>query len=267
MSCCLNLGDCVADVTLPDVMFGENRTVLTKHNIAKFKCCNTRLKSRRTPMPVGLPEFVENPENRCPVILLLDTSSSMAGAPMEELNRGVAVFKTEILKDTKAALSVELAIVAFGPVRLVQDFVTIEQFEPPQLGADGFTPMGEAIEYALDILDSRKAVYKSNGVQYYRPWVFLLTDGAPTDEWQSAAERVREGEQDGRFSFFAVAVEGADMETLGQITPPERSPLLLTGLDFSSMFVWLSTSMKRVSSGKVGEAVALPPVGWGQVVT
>jgi uncharacterized protein YegL len=127
--------------------------------------------------------------------------------------------------------------------------------------------MGQAIDYALDLLETRKATYKENGIQYYRPWVFLITDGAPTDSWQRAAQRVREGESQGKFSFFAVAVEGADLNTLQQIAPPERPPVTLKGLDFSSLFVWLSTSMKRVSSGKIGEAVPLPPVGWGQINT
>lgn len=218
-------------------------------------------------MPVGLPEFVENPENRCPVILLLDTSNSMSGEPIQELSRGVEVFKQDILKDSKAALSVEVAIVAFGPVRLVQDFVTIDQLTLPKLVADGLTPIGEAINYGLSMLESRKEVYKESGIQYYRPWVFLITDGAPTDDWKAAAEKIRVGEGSRKFSFFAVGVEGADMRTLGQIAPSDRPPLLLKGLDFSPMFVWLSASMKRVSSSKVGEALALPPVKWGQITT
>ena len=218
-------------------------------------------------MPVGLPEFVENPENRCPVILLLDTSTSMAGQPIQELNRGVGVFKADIQRDTKAGLSVEVAIVGFGPVRLIQDFTTMAEFTPPRLEADGYTPLGEAIDYAIDLLETRKAVYKENGIQYYRPWIFVITDGAPTDDWQNAAQRVRLGERDRKFCFFAVGVEGADMSTLKQIAPPERPPVLLNGLDFQPLFVWLSTSMKRVSSGKVGEMLALPPVGWGQITT
>ncbi|MBT9316723.1 vWA domain-containing protein [Leptothoe spongobia] len=218
-------------------------------------------------MPVGLPEFVENPENRCPVILLLDTSTSMSGEPIQELSRGVEVFKQDILKDSKAALSVEVAIVAFGPVRLVQDFVTIDQLTLPELVADGLTPIGEAINYALSMLASRKEVYKESGIQYYRPWIFLITDGAPTDDWKAAAEKIRVGEAARKFCFFAVGVEGADMKTLRQIAPSERPPLLLKGLDFSPMFVWLSASMKRVSSSKVGEALALPPVEWGQITT
>ena len=217
-------------------------------------------------MPVGLPEFVENPETRCPVILLLDVSGSMSGQPIQELNRGLAAFKEDVVKDSQAALSVEVAIVSFGPVRLTQDFVTIENFTPPELKPDGFTPMGKAIEYALDLLESRKTAYKDNGILYYRPWVFLITDGAPTDDWEYAAQRVKEAEASRRLCFFAVGVQGADFDTLKQIAP-ERPPVMLNGLDFRSLFVWLSTSMKRVSSGKVGEAVALPAVGWGQITT
>lgn len=218
-------------------------------------------------MPVGMPEFVENPENRCPVILLLDTSGSMSGQPIQELNRGLAAFKEDVLKDAQASLSVEVAIVTFGPVRLTQDFVTIDHFTPPKLEADGVTPMGEAIEYALDLVEKRKQTYKDNGILYYRPWVFLITDGAPTDYWQNAAQRVREEEEQRRILFFTVAVQGADMYKLREIAPPGRPPVMLNGLDFRALFVWLSTSMKRVSSGKVGEAVALPPVGWGQIIT
>jgi len=218
-------------------------------------------------MPVGLPEFVENPENRCPVILLLDTSGSMSGQPIQELNRGLAAFKEDVMKDAQASLSVEVAIVTFGPVRLTQDFVTIDQFTPPKLETEGVTPMGAVIEYALDLLEQRKQTYKDNGVLYYRPWVILITDGAPTDYWEGAAQRVREAEEQRRMLFFTVGVQGADMNKLRQIAPPERPPVTLNGLDFRSLFRWLSTSMKRVSSGKVGEAVALPPMGWGQIIT
>ncbi|MEH2261072.1 vWA domain-containing protein [Nostoc sp.] len=219
-------------------------------------------------MAIGLPEFFENPENRCPVILLLDTSGSMSGQPIQELNRGLAAFKADVLKDSQASLSVEVAMITFGPiVKLTQDFVTIDQFTPPTLEVDGLTPMGGAIEYALDFLENRKQTYKDNGILYYRPWVFLITDGAPSDSCELAAQRLREAETQSRLLFFAVGVEGADMNILKQISPPERPPVMLNGLDFRDLFVWLSASMKRVSSGKVGQAVALPAVGWGQITT
>ncbi len=219
---------------------------------------------------VGQPEFVENPENRCPVILLVDTSSSMQGPPMAALNLGLEAFQDAILQDEQAALRVDVAIVSFGPVELVQDFVTIDHFVPPTLVAQGLTPMGEALTYALDLLEDRKQTYRTNGIQYYRPWVFLITDGAPnpTSPWQQAAQRIREAEAQRKMSFFAVGVQGADIYTLSQIAPVERPPLMLNGLDFRSMFLWLSDSMVRVSSSTVGgDMVALPPVGWGQIAT
>ncbi len=220
-------------------------------------------------MPVGLPEFVENPETRCPVILLLDVSGSMSGEPIQELNRGLAAFKEDVVKDSQAALSVEVAIVTFGSsVQLTQDFVNIEHFTPPQLKADGLTPMGEAIESGLNLLENRKKTYKDNGILYYRPWVFLITDGVPTDKAKlnNAAQLLKKAESKKRLCFFSVGVQGADFNVLRQLST-KHPPVMLNGLDFRSLFVWLSTSMKRVSSGKVGEAVALPAVGWGQITT
>lgn len=221
-------------------------------------------------MPIGNnADFAINAEPRCPVVLLLDNSGSMGGQPIQQLNQGVAVFKQSVEQDGLAALRVEVAIVSFGPVVMRQDFVTIDQFVPPQLKAEQLTPMGEAINYALDLLENRKADYKNNGIQYYRPWVFLITDGSPTDTWQPAAQRVRQGENDKKFSFFAVGVQGADMKILSQIAAPTRPPLLLNGLDFTSMFLWLSQSMKQVSHSQPGATTQIQtaPVGWGQVST
>ena len=219
-------------------------------------------------MAIGFPEFVDNPENRCPVLLLLDTSGSMAGPAIEELNRGIASFKEDVLKDSQASLSVDLAVVTFGgTVKKIQDFVTVDEFTPPLLKPNGYTPMGEAIEYALDLIEDRKVAYKNHGIQYYRPWIFMITDGAPTDAWTSASQRLLQAENERRLLFFAVGVQGADMDKLRQIASPERPPIFLNGLDFRSLFLWLSSSMKRVSTGKIGDSISLPPVSWGTIST
>jgi len=219
-------------------------------------------------MPIGVPEFMENQEPRCPVVLLLDTSGSMQGTAIQALNEGIKTYHRDLMRDTQAILSVETAIVTFGNggVQQVQDFVSVDNFVPPNLEADGLTPMGEAIELALDLLEQRKQMIKSHGLQMYRPWVFLITDGAPTDEWHDAASRIKQEEAQKLILFFAVGVQGADMNKLRQITG-QNPPALLHGLDFRDLFKWLSTSLKRVSSGKVGEAIALPPMNWGQITT
>ena len=213
-------------------------------------------------------EFAENPEPRCPCILLLDTSGSMQGAPIAALNEGLRQFRSNLAQDGLASRRVEVAVVTFNSeVKIAADFITANQFEPPTLTAQGMTHMGAAIHRALDMLQSRKAQYRANGVAYYRPWVFLITDGAPQGEPDEmvaqAAQRIREDETAKRVAFFAVGVENADMERLAALSV--RAPVKLNGLNFVEMFVWLSASIARVSQSQMDEQVALPPPGWGAV--
>lgn len=210
-------------------------------------------------------EFAQNPEPRCACVLLLDTSSSMSGARIMALNQGLRAFADDIRTDVVARQRAEIAIVTFGgTASTVQDFVSAGSFEPPALNAMGNTPMGAGIERALDLVEQRKGEYRQYGIDYYRPWVFMITDGAPTDAWQDAAERVHAAEAANALAFFAVAVEGANLDLLGKIAV--RQPQMLDGLKFVELFLWLSRSQQRVSAGKPGEQAPLPAVdGWASV--
>jgi uncharacterized protein YegL len=210
-------------------------------------------------------DLVENPEPRCPSVLILDVSASMRGARLNALVEGLAQYRDHLQADTLAAKRVEVAIVTFGGyVEVASECVSAEQFQIPQLEARGDTPMGEAIASGLDVLATRKALYKSTGVGYFRPWVFLLTDGSPTDNWTPQVARVRNGEAKQEFMLFAVGVEGANFDVLRQISV--REPLRLDGLRFRDLFQWISASQRSVSHSAPGTAVALgnpvAPGGW-----
>jgi uncharacterized protein YegL len=213
----------------------------------------------------GGTDFATNPEPRCPCVLLLDVSGSMQGQPVNELNAGLATFRDELAADSLAMKRVEVAMVTFGPVKVDMPFTSAEMFYPPTLTAQGATPMGEAIQQALSLVSARKQEYRANGISYYRPWVFLITDGGPTDSWQHAAAAVQEGEAGKQFAFFAIGVQGANMEVLKQISTA-REPLSLQGLKFRELFSWLSSSLRSVSRSTPGTEVPLAaPTGWASV--
>lgn len=208
--------------------------------------------------------FADIPDPRCACVLLLDVSASMSGRPLDELNAGLAAFREALSADSLAMKRVEVSIVTFGPVKIEMPFTSALTFDPPTLQAQGDTPMGEAITQALNMVEDRKLVYRSHGISYYRPWVFLITDGAPTDQWQAAANAIHEGEVAKKFAFFAAGVKDANMDTLRQIST--RTPLALDGLKFRELFLWLSSTLKSVSHSTPGTEVALAaPTGWAKV--
>lgn len=220
-------------------------------------------------IPFGTDDFAENPEPRVPCVLALDVSSSMAGEPIAQLNEGLQVYRTELLQDKLAKKRVETAIVSFGQdVTTVCDFTTAENFQPPTLETSGMTPMGKAIHLSIDMVEDRKQTYKSNGIAYYRPWIMLLTDGAPNDAgWEAAAQRAKTQDQAKAFALFAIGVGEANFDVLRLFTA--RQPLKLKGLQFRELFVWLSKSLRSVSKSTPGENVPLEnptaPDGWASI--
>ncbi len=216
--------------------------------------------------PFAAAEFAENPEPRCPCVLLLDTSGSMQGNSIDELNRGLQAFREELFSDSLSMKRVEIAVITFGPVRVIQEFTTVDNLRPMQLEAAGDTPLGAAVGRGLTLLKQRKEVLRTNGIKLFRPWIFLLTDGAPTDNWQHLPPIIRAGEENKSFSFFALGVKDADFNVLKQIAL--REPMRLDGVRFKEFFLWLSASLKNVSRSNPGDKVSIPdykPYGWADV--
>jgi uncharacterized protein YegL len=210
--------------------------------------------------------FCDNPGPRCPCVLLLDTSSSMAGAPLEALHAGLRAFRDDLLNDPVARQRLELAVVSFGgDVEVVQPFVGVEDFVPPVLRPRGLTPLGTGLLRALDLLEQRKAEYRAAGVPYSRPWLVLLTDGMPQGEpWEATREairRVKADENAQKVILYAVGVEGANLPFLARLA--QRPPLALPGLRFVDLFLWLSASVAGLARASAGDQQELPPADWG----
>src|SRR5438445_5562669 len=158
---------------------------------------------------------IANPQHpHCATVLALDISGSMSGDKIRQVNEGLAAFRDDVLTDDLARKRVEAAVVTFGSrVELAHPFSSMEAFAPATFKAGGSTPMGEAILKSIEAIRVRKQMYREVGTDYYRPWIFLITDGEPTDMhpgdelWQRVVAEVHGGEAAREFLFFGVGVE------------------------------------------------------------
>ena len=188
-------------------------------------------------------ELINNQEQRLPCVLILDTSASMSGNPIEELQSGLDYFAQDVKSDDDASQKVQIMVIKCGgSAEIISNWTDAENFEAPELYADGMTPMGSAVSLAADEIENRKEEYRNNGVSYLKPWVFIMSNGKPSDNWQSSASNFKQLEKDGKFTVFTIAVGDADQEILSKFSI--REPQKLKGIDFKKLFIWLSKSIK-----------------------
>jgi uncharacterized protein YegL len=218
----------------------------------------------------------ENPDPRVACVVLCDVSGSMEGQPIAALEQGFAAFVHYLHNDVLASKRVEVAVVTFGTVATV--LVPMQEartLQPAGFSASGTTNLAAGIHLALDIIEDRKYAYKAAGLQYYRPWILVLTDGKPNIEGLDAAvARLNAAESARGVTVFAVgAGPRVDYHQLGRLSL-QRSPAPLDGMKYEELFEWLSASLSNVSNstefarndsglGQMGDGIPLPPVsGW-----
>ncbi len=206
-------------------------------------------------------------------VLLLDVSASMQNNnAIGKLNRAIAAFKEQCLKDDALRRGLDIAVVSFSSdVHILQEFAPVTDMITPVLEADGQTSMGAGLTVAMDMLERRKAQYREIGIPYHRPWIFMISDGAPNDEYAAAFSRVSQMQQNKKLELWAVGVPGYEKEILTSLTM--RVIALDDGLNFASLFEWLSSSLSTKSRSNPGDSVkyeTLPegsrviPSDWGK---
>ncbi len=248
-----------------------------------------------------LDDLVNNPTPRVPVCLCLDTSGSMGRvvrgetqdtgrkifkdgkewnivtggvSAIDDLNEGINQFFEAIKTDEVAVYSAEICIITFGgdKAQVVSDFTTVDkQTENIELYAEGDTYMGEAVNLALDRLEKRKQEYKDKGVDYFQPWLVIMTDGTPNgsaSELETAISRTQKLVNERKLSVFPLGVgPEADMSVLGKFSP-RRSALKIRETKYKEFFEWLSQSVVTTSMSMPGESQTLDEkgiLGWSEL--
>jgi len=141
-------------------------------------------------------------------------------------------------------------------------FDTVDNFKHPAIDdPGGSTNMAAGVDMALALLMGRVGQYRRAGVDYYRPWLVLMSDGMPTVPCERVAMHTCQLEADRKLVIFPLAVgSDADIDTLADFTQ-QRPPLRLKELKFREFFQWLSCSVSQVSRSQLGDQIQLDPSG------
>ncbi len=207
-----------------------------------------------------MPRILNANESHMACLMLLDTSGSMSGTPIDELNKGLNKFREDVCKDDTTKEVLDVAVVEFNSnERVVQNFVPVPYMEPVNLSAGGGTNMTPAIRTAINMVNERSKFYAETGTQPYKPWIILISDGAPQDDITQIAGEIRNMEENGKLKFFSLGVGGYDSDTLHKLSGPKV--MKLAGYDFTGFFDWVNKSMRSVSvtaPGDVPQGIPLP---------
>jgi uncharacterized protein YegL len=210
-------------------------------------------------------EFVR----RRPVYLLLDTSSSMFGAPIQAVQQGVHLIHRELLNNPHAIETVYLSVITFdSTARQIVQLTSVEAFTPPTLKAEGNTALGAAITLLNEALDRELRPNVEGRKGDYRPLVFLLTDGAPTDAWKEPVAKLKARTTHKVGSLVALGCgPNANVTLLKEITGDVIRMSDVSPDSLQQFFKWVSSSIQKTSQhidSKTDEggldALPLPPV-------
>lgn len=209
---------------------------------------------------------------RLPVYLLLDCSSSMQGEPIVSVSEGLHMMHNLLLDDPRTVDTAYISIITFSSHATQYALVGVDQFQPPLLTATGTTAMGDAFRLLADSIE--QDLTPNSGSQHgdYRPLVFLLTDGEPTDDMGRATNnyrvqlnRVKQLHSNLRPSSIVALGCGnqVNVNVLHEITPDVFLMRNLAPEHIKGFFKWLSGSITIASrvagSGMDSTLPALPP--------
>lgn len=205
-------------------------------------------------------------EEKCLCMLVLDTSGSMITdgngssiIPIDELNKGIKTFKTELLKDAVIRDRLEVGVIPYNDgvdENKIVHPTPLQNLNVPTFVAEGTTATATALEKAFEIVNDRKQYYKQHGLSYYRPWIVLMTDGYPDEDqdMQSIAQRIRLAKENKEFAFMPIGIgELAAMDELKKMATDDFNPIRINAVKFSEFFKWLSNSIKSIPKSTNGE--------------
>jgi uncharacterized protein YegL len=184
----------------------------------------------------------------------------MAGEPLEAVEAGTETMLAALRRNPYALETVRLSLITFdAKAKQVFPLTEVPAVRPPKLSIRPGTCLGAALDVLYEAIRREVVPTTQNRKGDYRPLVFLLTDGQPTDEWRRAAQRLR-SVRPGLAKTYAIGCGlDVDFETLGQIADVCIHMRYLSPSSFADFFVWMSASVQSASVAR-DDAVSLEKI-------
>jgi uncharacterized protein YegL len=189
---------------------------------------------------------------RLPVYLLLDTSGSMSGEPIEAVKNGVQVMISSLRQNPQAIETAFISVITFdSSAKQIIPLTDLASFQMVDIKATGVTALGDALKLVANKIDTEVARTTTEQKGDWKPLVFIMTDGIPTDNWQNGLNEFKKRKT--AFTVACAAGSGADTNILKQITDNVVSLDTADSASIGKFFQWVTASI-GVSSTKVEDS-------------
>jgi uncharacterized protein YegL len=203
---------------------------------------------------------------RLPVYLVLDTSGSMMGEPIAAVETGVQTLVSALRQDPYALETAYLSVITFdSSAKQIVPLTELTAFQMPPIQATGLTSLGDALKLLANKIDSEVTKTTAETKGDWKPLIFIMTDGCPTDDWQKGLNEF--GKRKTGMVVACAAGQGADTKVLKQITECVVQLDTADSSTIKAFFKWVSASVstgsQKVDSGTevvgLGELPPPPP--------